>query len=129
MYLWLPQVILIFNRIFGISAFKKSVCAIYHQQGHISSETSFHQNPPFVNWECQLTEIDLHNGRKLVSFVAVEFCTQKYGYGISLLNDRAIGVLKVIFVFVGVENDCRLVMWTESNGKTVRCHDEVDLLV
>ena len=35
----------------------------------------------------------------------------------------------MVVVVVGVENDCRLVMWTESNGKTVRCHDEVDLLV
>ena len=31
------------------------------QQGHISSKTLHPQNPPVVNWRCQLTQVDLYS--------------------------------------------------------------------
>jgi len=33
-------------------------------QGHADSKTLLQQNPAVLNWECQLTQVVLYNGRK-----------------------------------------------------------------
>jgi len=47
-------------------------CLIWmcYQQGHAGSKTLFQQNPPVLNWGCQLTQVVLYNGRKTVVVVA-----------------------------------------------------------
>jgi len=42
-----------------------------HQQGHAGSKTLHQQNPPVLNWRCQLTQVDLYDGRKIVVVVVV----------------------------------------------------------
>jgi len=41
------------------------------QQGHGGSKTLRQQNPPFLNWKCWLTQVDLYNGHKTVVVVVV----------------------------------------------------------
>jgi len=41
------------------------------QQGHAGSKTLHQQNPPVLNWRCQLTQVDLYDGRKMVVVVVV----------------------------------------------------------
>jgi len=41
------------------------------QQGHADSKTLLQQNPPVLNWGCQLTQVVLYNGRKTVVIVVV----------------------------------------------------------
>ena len=50
-----------------------SECTGCHQQGHAGSKTLHSQNPPVLNWRCRLTQADLHNGRKTVVVVVVQF--------------------------------------------------------
>ena len=38
---------------------------------HVGSKTLYQQNPPVLNWRCQLTQVDLHNGHKTVVVVVV----------------------------------------------------------
>ena len=37
------------------------------QQGHVGSETLLQQNPPVLHQWCQLTQVDLYNGLKLIA--------------------------------------------------------------
>ena len=50
----------------------ESEFASCHQQGHAGSETLLQQNPPVLNWECQLMQFVLHNGHKKMVVVAVD---------------------------------------------------------
>ena len=34
------------------------------QQGHVGSKTLLQQNPPVLNWGCQLREVDLFDAMK-----------------------------------------------------------------
>ena len=43
----------------------------FHQQGHAGSKTLHQQNPRVLNWRCQLTQVDLYNGRKTVVAVVL----------------------------------------------------------
>ena len=36
----------------------KSECASCRQQWHVGSKSFLQQNPPVLNWECQLTKVD-----------------------------------------------------------------------
>jgi len=38
-------------------------------QGHAGSKTSLQQNPPVLNWQYWLMQIDLYAGHKIVVFV------------------------------------------------------------
>jgi len=40
-------------------------------QRHAGSKTLHQQKPPVLNWRCRLTQVDLHNGRKMVVVVVV----------------------------------------------------------
>jgi len=42
-----------------------------HQQGHAGSKTLHQQNPPVLNWRCQLTQVDLYNDCRMVVVVVV----------------------------------------------------------
>ena len=42
-----------------------------HQQGHAGSKTFHQQNPPVLNWRCQITQVDLYNGGKTVVVVVI----------------------------------------------------------
>ena len=37
----------------------------------MGSKTLLQQNPPVLNWECQLTQVVLYNGHKMVVAVVV----------------------------------------------------------
>ena len=39
------------------------------QQGHAGSKTLYQQNPPVLNWRCQLTHVDLYDVRQTVGVV------------------------------------------------------------
>jgi len=55
-----------------------SVFSLIHMrwlQGHADSKTVHQQNPPVLNWRCQLMQVDLYNGRKTVVVVGVWFRT------------------------------------------------------
>jgi len=43
----------------------------HQREGHAGSKTSQQQNPPVLNWRCQLTPGDVYNGRKMVVVVVV----------------------------------------------------------
>ena len=49
-----------------------SECAGCCQQGHAGSKTLHLQNPPVLNWRCQLMQVYLYNGRKMVVVVCLE---------------------------------------------------------
>ena len=49
-----------------ISSSLKSECTNCFQQGHAGSETLLQQNRRVLNWGCRLTQVDLHNDRKMV---------------------------------------------------------------
>lgn len=38
----------------------------YHQQVHMGCKTLLQQNPPLLNWGCQLIQVDPYDGRKMV---------------------------------------------------------------
>jgi len=40
-------------------------------QGHAGSKILHQQNPPVLNWRCQLMQVNLYNGRKTVVVVVV----------------------------------------------------------
>jgi len=46
-----------------------SECAGCHQQWHAGSDTLHQQNPPVLNWRCQLAQVDLHDGCETVVIV------------------------------------------------------------
>ena len=45
------------------------MCYYITKQGHEGSKTLHQQNTPVLNWMCQLTQVDLYNGHKLVVVV------------------------------------------------------------
>ena len=55
-------------------------CAGCCQQGPASSKTLHQQNPPVLNWRCQLTQVDLYNGRKMVVMVVVVVTQHTYWF-------------------------------------------------
>jgi len=48
-----------------------SPCANCHKQGHAGCKTLLEQNPLVLNWKCQLMQVILYNGRKMVVVVVV----------------------------------------------------------
>jgi len=40
-----------------------------YEKGHAGSNTVLQQTPPFLHWQCQLTQVDLYNGRKTIAIV------------------------------------------------------------
>ena len=42
-----------------------------HQQGHASSKTLLQQNPPVLNWGCQLVQVVIYNACKMAVVVVV----------------------------------------------------------
>jgi len=38
----------------------------FHQQERAGSKTWHQQNPPVLNWKCQLTQVDLYSGLETV---------------------------------------------------------------
>ena len=42
----------------------KSECAGCRQEVRAGSKTLHQQNPPVLNWSCQLAQVNLYNGRK-----------------------------------------------------------------
>ena len=49
----------------------QSECAGCRQQGHAGSKTLHQQNNPVLNRRCQLMQVDLYNGHKMVVVIAV----------------------------------------------------------
>jgi len=43
-----------------------------YQQGHAGSKTlQKKQNPPVLNWRCQLKQVDLYKGHKMVVLIII----------------------------------------------------------